>query len=60
MAAGTGVRSCSGALYELLAVARCISVRSAARMTDRTSPELRAEAQAFLDQLKTDAFEKYE
>lgn len=27
---------------------------------DRASAELRAEAQAFLDQLKTDAFEKYE
>jgi hypothetical protein len=27
---------------------------------DRTSAELRAEAQAFLDQLKSDAFEKYE
>jgi hypothetical protein len=27
---------------------------------DRASAELRAEAQAFLDQLKTDAFDKYE
>jgi hypothetical protein len=27
---------------------------------DGASAELRAEAQAFLDQLKTDAFEKYE